>query len=291
VSVHDYERLARMYLRLVDTMLPERVVGFYVVGSAALGEHRPGRSDVDFVAVLDRHLEPSELVTLRFFHLLSVLNCAVPAVGRGHSPLTGTCNGVFVLAADLEKPVGGIAPVASHTAGNFCLGRIRCDVDWDMAQLVYYPSRAVFIDMVKSPEYLKANVDRSNGTQNHAILASKTGVCEPASIAIAAIGLEHRLSEPKEPATNRSRRVDRPKPVSACREIKFSRNFGWKVRSPVQGRRTCGATMRGNGGPAIALFKRSLYRTEIKFLQRRRSPSGAMLDRGPVGRAGGRMTQ
>ena len=32
---------------------PESVTGFYLVGSVALGAYRPGRSDVDFVAVLD----------------------------------------------------------------------------------------------------------------------------------------------------------------------------------------------------------------------------------------------
>lgn len=48
------------------------------------------------------------------------------------------------------------------------------DVAWDAALLVYYPSRAAFIDMVTSPEYLKANLDRRNGAEKHVILASKT---------------------------------------------------------------------------------------------------------------------
>jgi uncharacterized protein (DUF1330 family) len=61
--------------------------------------------------------------------------------------------------------VGSVDHLALHEGG---------DVDWDMAQLVYYPSRAVFIDMVTSPEYLKANIDRKNGTEKHAILATTT---------------------------------------------------------------------------------------------------------------------
>jgi uncharacterized protein (DUF1330 family) len=48
------------------------------------------------------------------------------------------------------------------------------DVAWDAALLVYYPSRAAFIDMVTSPEYLKANLDRQSGVEKHVILASKT---------------------------------------------------------------------------------------------------------------------
>ncbi|MBO0694234.1 MAG: nucleotidyltransferase domain-containing protein, partial [Acidimicrobiaceae bacterium] len=42
------------YLRLADLWLPGRVTGWYLVGSLALDAFRPGRSDVDFVAVLDR---------------------------------------------------------------------------------------------------------------------------------------------------------------------------------------------------------------------------------------------
>ena len=61
--------------------------------------------------------------------------------------------------------VGTVDHPALHEGG---------DVDWDMAQLVYYPSRAVFVDMVTSAEYLSANEHRQNGTEKHAILASST---------------------------------------------------------------------------------------------------------------------
>jgi uncharacterized protein (DUF1330 family) len=52
------------------------------------------------------------------------------------------------------------------------------EVDWDWALLVYYPSRAAFVDMVTSPEYLAANEHRTNGVAKHAILASKTLLLE-----------------------------------------------------------------------------------------------------------------
>ena len=38
------------YLALIDRLLPGRITGFYVVGSAALGAYHLGRSDLDFVA-------------------------------------------------------------------------------------------------------------------------------------------------------------------------------------------------------------------------------------------------
>ena len=50
------------------------------------------------------------------------------------------------------------------------------DVDWDWSVLVYYPSRAAFVDMVTHPEYEKANLHRENGLEKHVILASRSVV-------------------------------------------------------------------------------------------------------------------
>ncbi len=61
--------------------------------------------------------------------------------------------------------VGSVDHPALHEGG---------DVDWDMAQLVFYPSREAFIDMVTSSEYIEANRHRSNGTEKHAIVACTT---------------------------------------------------------------------------------------------------------------------
>jgi uncharacterized protein (DUF1330 family) len=44
---------------------------------------------------------------------------------------------------------------------------------WDYVALVRYPSRAAFIDMMTSPEYLAANVHRENGCADHAIIAMR----------------------------------------------------------------------------------------------------------------------
>jgi uncharacterized protein (DUF1330 family) len=42
---------------------------------------------------------------------------------------------------------------------------------WDYSALVRYPSRAAFLDMMTSPEYAVANVERENGCVDHAIIA------------------------------------------------------------------------------------------------------------------------
>lgn len=90
------DRAVRRYLSQVDQLLPGVVTGFYVVGSVALGAYRERRSDVDFVAVLDRALTSPELRRLRIQHVRSGLHTFAAAVRRGRSPLTGTCNGAFI---------------------------------------------------------------------------------------------------------------------------------------------------------------------------------------------------
>jgi uncharacterized protein (DUF1330 family) len=43
---------------------------------------------------------------------------------------------------------------------------------WDYVVLVRYPSRAVFIEMMGSEDYARANVDRENALEDHVILAA-----------------------------------------------------------------------------------------------------------------------
>lgn len=117
------ESAVSRYLDLEDRLLPGRVTGFYLVGSLALDAFRPGRSDIDFVAVLDRGLSPDELRRLRAVHLLAGLVNAAAAGLRGQPLLSGTCNGVFVRAEDLTRPVLEITPVASHAGHQFHVGR------------------------------------------------------------------------------------------------------------------------------------------------------------------------
>jgi len=43
---------------------------------------------------------------------------------------------------------------------------------WDYVVLVYYPSRAAFLDMMSSAEYEKANAHREAALEEHVILAA-----------------------------------------------------------------------------------------------------------------------
>jgi hypothetical protein len=109
-------------LGLADRLLPRRVVGFYVVGSVALGAFRANRSDVDFVAVTDGPLARRQISRLRLLHLLTGARSGVQAARRGRFPVPGTPNGVYVQLDDLQRPVSEIVPIASHTGRSFVVG-------------------------------------------------------------------------------------------------------------------------------------------------------------------------
>ena len=112
------------YLAVADRLLPGRIVGFHVVGSVALGAYRRARSDIDFVALVDRRLDASELRRLRAVHVATALRTGAGELVRRRRPaVPGVCNGVFVLADDVSTPVTGIEPVASHSGHDFHVGR------------------------------------------------------------------------------------------------------------------------------------------------------------------------
>lgn len=106
------------YLAAADRLLPERIWAFYVVGSTALGAFRPGRSDIDFVAVVDG----SRIDRLRLVQLVSGARTGVRALVRGQVTLPETVNGVFVSKDDLTSPVTEIRPLASHVGASFRRG-------------------------------------------------------------------------------------------------------------------------------------------------------------------------
>ena len=125
-------RPVQRYLRLADRLLPGLITGFYVTGSVALGAYRPGRSDIDFVAVLRGETDRGQLNGLRLLHAISTASTGWAAVGGGRSVFSGTCNGVFIRSDDLSRPVSSIVPVASHCGVGFSAGRdSRVNpVDW-----------------------------------------------------------------------------------------------------------------------------------------------------------------
>jgi Aminoglycoside adenylyltransferase, C-terminal domain/Nucleotidyltransferase domain len=111
------------YLGVADRLLPDRIVGTYIVGSVALGAYRPDRSDIDVVAVLDRDLSRGERWRLRAAHVAAGAQAGSRSLARGRLNMPGMCNGVFVRADDLAKPVSTIVPVASQTGTRFAVGR------------------------------------------------------------------------------------------------------------------------------------------------------------------------
>ena len=111
------------YLRHVDRLLPGRVLGLYLVGSAALGAYRPGYSDLDVVAVTDGPFGPDDLRRLRLVHVAAGAGSVARALARGRLRIPGTVNAVYVAAGDLSRPVTTIVPVASHVGHEFHPGR------------------------------------------------------------------------------------------------------------------------------------------------------------------------
>jgi hypothetical protein len=117
------ERSARHLLGAIDRERPGLVVGYYVVGSTALGAYRPDRSDVDVVGVLAGDPGSDAVAGLRRAHRRTLL-----ALAPGHLPRrargdwSGACNGVFVRASDLHRPPGDVAAVASCVGTHFAAG-------------------------------------------------------------------------------------------------------------------------------------------------------------------------
>ncbi|MBV8219801.1 MAG: DUF4111 domain-containing protein [Solirubrobacterales bacterium] len=116
-------------LARLDRALPGRVEGLYVVGSASTGAFRHGRSDLDFVAIVDGDLSPRELARLCAVHLGRWASALVhDSALRRRWPLV--CNGIYVRPEDLTKSPLTVTPVAGHVSGRFRIsGREGFDVN------------------------------------------------------------------------------------------------------------------------------------------------------------------
>jgi hypothetical protein len=105
-------------LMRLDRAVPRRIEGFYVVGSASMGAFRPGRSDVDFVAIVNGEFRRAELARLRSVHLSRWTWSLVHDVaGRRRWPLV--CNGCYLRPGDLSRSAVEVTPLAGHVAGRF----------------------------------------------------------------------------------------------------------------------------------------------------------------------------
>lgn len=116
------ERGAAAYLRLADRLLPAPGGRVLPRPLGRAGQLRPGRSDIDFVGVVDGEVDASDLRRLRALHLIAGARSGISSAGRGWSPTANTCNGAFVRRDDLVKPVSEIVPIASHTGRRFTVG-------------------------------------------------------------------------------------------------------------------------------------------------------------------------
>lgn len=107
------------YLRAADRFLPGQLVCCYLVGSTALGAYRPGRSDIDLIALLGRGpLEGAQLQRrLRALHLAQTPRVLGRALRSRR--LHATCNVAFVPADQMSRPVTQIIPIASHNGHEF----------------------------------------------------------------------------------------------------------------------------------------------------------------------------
>jgi Domain of unknown function (DUF4111) len=114
------ERVDDLLARL-DRALPGRIEGFYVVGSACLGAFRLGRSDIDFVAIVDGPLAGPELRRLRTVHVGRWVSAVVgDGVLRQRWPLV--CNGSYLEPGALSRSPASVTALAGHVAGRFAAG-------------------------------------------------------------------------------------------------------------------------------------------------------------------------
>lgn len=109
------------YLAALDHALPGAVCGVYLTGSAALGDWRPGRSDLDILTVTERRPGAAELAALAALHAglpgrpyRDAVYVSAEAVGAQPAPdgdgpdaarLPSAVDGVFHRARRLPDPV------------------------------------------------------------------------------------------------------------------------------------------------------------------------------------------
>lgn len=115
----EASRAIRTYLRAADRILPGGIIACAVSGSIALGAYRPGRSDIDLVAVIAeewRHRRDL-IARLRLLHLSQLPRLALrAATGRG---VSACCNTSFIWEDQASEPVTMIVPIASHVGEIF----------------------------------------------------------------------------------------------------------------------------------------------------------------------------
>ena len=94
--------------RLLQRHVPGLVDGLHLIGSAADGDFRPGRSDLDFAAVLSRPASPDDLEALTIIHRLYASDLTFP-------PL----DGIWLTAAELAAGPDSATHGPTTQSGDF----------------------------------------------------------------------------------------------------------------------------------------------------------------------------
>jgi hypothetical protein len=94
------------YLDAADAAVPGLVVGLHVVGSLALGDYAPERSDIDVVVIVD--IEPDAAQRSHFAEI--------------HRVVATRIDGPYLTPAQLALLPAEIGPVPFHVDGHFRIG-------------------------------------------------------------------------------------------------------------------------------------------------------------------------
>jgi len=110
----DVREVARRHLAILDAVAPGLVVGLYLTGSVTLGDYRPGRSDIDFMAFTSRCVIEPDVVAL-----LADVHAALPADLRAALPDTDHYDGNYVALAGLPAVPDDEPPAPHVVNGTF----------------------------------------------------------------------------------------------------------------------------------------------------------------------------
>jgi hypothetical protein len=87
------------YLSQIDQYFPKDEISVYLVGSIALDDYRPGKSDIDFVTIRDKLWQPSDLLRIKNIHKLLSKNRNYPKF-----------DGIYIVASDLKSHPDSCSP-------------------------------------------------------------------------------------------------------------------------------------------------------------------------------------
>jgi len=94
------------YLDAADAAVPDLVVGLHVVGSLALGDYAPDRSDIDVVVIVDNVPDAAQRSRLAEIHRV----------------VATRVDGPYLTASQLASNPDTVGPVPYHVAGRFDVG-------------------------------------------------------------------------------------------------------------------------------------------------------------------------